>query len=61
MSLKVERVLQSIKGLTAAEMVELSRRLGADRDWPPKAGSPVGAKPNPPLRILRGRAARRRE
>jgi len=44
-SRKVEKVLSMIKRLTASELVELSKRLQANPDWPGTEGAPVGAKP----------------
>lgn len=47
LSRKVEKVLEMIKRLTASELVELTKRLNADPNWPGKEGAPVGAKPKP--------------
>jgi len=62
-SRKVERVLSMIKNLTASELVELSKRLQADPNWPGTEGAPVGAKPKtgPPALSAKAEAERPKE
>lgn len=56
LSRKVEQVLAMIKRLTVSELVELTKRLDADPNWPGKEGAPVGAKPKPVLQTLSDKA-----
>lgn len=59
-SSKIEQVLEMIKKLTASELIELTKRLEADPNWPGKEGAPVGAKPKtgPPALSAKAEAER---
>ena len=56
MTNNVSRIMAMIKKLKVQELVELSKKLQADPNWPKPEGAPVGAKPKPNLPTLTGKA-----